>query len=100
MVHQRDPKRLTISVVVFAIIIIVGLITLSRPKYVFTLDAQATLETILAEQEEISPYEIEKTKILVDSSKWIKNEVLGLTILARGYCHYNDIFYHGIDLSE
>ena len=60
MVHQRDPKRLTISVVVFAIIIIVGLITISRPKYVFTLDAQATLETILAEQEEISPYEIEK----------------------------------------
>ena len=60
MVHQRDPKRLTISVVVFTIVIIVGLITLSRPKYVFTLDAMATLETILAEQEEISPYETAK----------------------------------------
>ena len=60
MVHQRDPKRLTISVVVFAIIIVVGLITLSHPKHVFTLDAQATLETILAEQEEISPYETAK----------------------------------------
>ncbi len=60
MVHQRDPKRLTISVVVFTIIIVVGLITLSRPQYVFTLDAMATLETILAEQEEISPYETAK----------------------------------------
>jgi rhodanese-related sulfurtransferase len=60
MVHQRDPKRLTISIVIFTIIIIVGLITISRPKYVFTLDAQATLETILAEQEEITPYETAK----------------------------------------
>lgn len=60
MVHQRDPKRLTISVVVFTIIIIVGLITLSRPKYVFTLDARETLNTILAEQEEIIPYETAK----------------------------------------
>lgn len=60
MVHQRDPKRLTISVVVFTIVIIVGLITLSRPKYVFTLDARATLDTILAEQEEITPYKMAK----------------------------------------
>jgi rhodanese-related sulfurtransferase len=60
MVYQRDPKRLTISVVAFTIIIIVGLITLSCPKYVFTLDAQATLETILAEQEDITPYEMAK----------------------------------------
>ena len=60
MVHQRDPKRLTISVVVFTIIIIVGLTTLSRPKYVFTLDARATLDTILGEQEEITPYETDK----------------------------------------
>jgi rhodanese-related sulfurtransferase len=60
MVHQRDPKRLTISVVVFTIIIIVGLITLSRPDFVFTLDARATLDTIIADQEAISPYETAK----------------------------------------
>lgn len=45
-------------------------------------------------------FKLEKTKIVVDTSKWIKKEALGLTILTRGYCNYKDVFYRDNDLGD
>lgn len=42
--------------------------------------------------------ELEKIKIVVDSSKWANEENLSVRVLAQGYCHYNDQFYRGKEI--
>ena len=54
MFHQRNPKRLTISLLVFLFIIFIGFITMKKPEYVYKTNPGEMVETILSMKDEIA----------------------------------------------
>lgn len=58
MFHQKNPKRLTIALLFFLVIIIIGLITVRKPAYTFNASAGEMIESILSMADEITPEEV------------------------------------------
>ncbi len=72
-VHETNPKRTIITVVIFIVIIVAGLLTVSNPHLKYVLSPQQTVELVAWEEDIFLPYELEDifsgandTTILVD----------------------------------
>ncbi len=57
-VHELNPKRTAITLLIFTAVIIVGLITLKSPRLKFEQDVNKTLEMIALDEGYVYPYEI------------------------------------------
>ena len=57
MFHAKNPKRLTIALIAFSLIIVIGLITMNRPEYVYKTNSAQVLESILMMEGEFTPEE-------------------------------------------
>ena len=55
MFHQKNPKRLTVALLFFLAIIIIGLITVRKPAYTFKASSGEMIESILSMADEITP---------------------------------------------
>jgi len=58
-IHELNPKKTLIAFVIFAIVIIAGLITLSGPRLKYKLSAEKTIELVAWDDGYVFPYEIE-----------------------------------------
>lgn len=58
-VHETNPKRTFITVVIFIVIIIAGLLTIRDPHLRYVLNPQQTVELVTWEEQVFFPYEIE-----------------------------------------
>lgn len=58
-VHETNPKRTFITVIIFIAIIVVGLLTVRSPKLKYTLSPQQTVEMVLQDDNVMYPYELE-----------------------------------------
>jgi 3-mercaptopyruvate sulfurtransferase SseA len=72
-VHETNPKRTIIAVVIFIAVIVVGLLTIRSPKLKYSLNPQQTVELVTQEEHFMYPYELEDifsgaidTVILID----------------------------------
>jgi rhodanese-related sulfurtransferase len=57
-VHELNPKRTAITLLIFTAVIIIGLITLKSPRLKFEQDVSKTLEMIEWDEGCVYPYEI------------------------------------------
>lgn len=57
MFHTKNPKRLSISVITFVLIIIIGFITMNRPEHFYKATPAELMESIMALEGEITPEE-------------------------------------------
>lgn len=58
-VHELNPKRTTITLILFTLIIVVGLLTIRSPKLKYELTAQESLDAVLYNEAYMYPYELE-----------------------------------------
>lgn len=72
-IHELNPKKTIITFVIFVVVIVVGLITLSGPRLKYKLTPQETIDMVAWEDDYVFPYELEDiisgavdTIILVD----------------------------------
>lgn len=72
-VHETNPKRTFITVIIFIAVIVVGLLTIRSPKLKYTLTPDQTVELVTLEEHVMYPYELEDifsgaidTVILID----------------------------------
>lgn len=55
MFHKKNPKRLTISLLIFLLIIIIGFITIQKPQYVYKAGPEEMVEAIFSMENEMTP---------------------------------------------
>ena len=72
-VHETNPKRTFVTVIIFIAVIVVGLLTIAKPKLKYALSPQETVELVTLEEHVMYPYELEDifsgsidTVILID----------------------------------
>lgn len=72
-VHETNPKRTFITVIIFIAVIVVGLLTLRSPKLKYALSPQETVDLVTQGEHFMYPYELEDifsgdvdTVILID----------------------------------
>ncbi len=72
-IHELNPKKTLITLGIFVIIIVVGLITISQPRLKYKLTPEETIELVMWEDGYVFPYELEDiitgvvdTVILID----------------------------------
>lgn len=72
-VHETNPKRTFITVLIFIAIIVIGLMTIRSPKLKYALSPQQTVELVTLDEQVMYPYELEDifsgaidTVILID----------------------------------
>ena len=58
-IHELNPKRTIITLVLFSIVIVVGLLTVTNPRLNYTLTPEQTIELVAWEDGYIFPYELE-----------------------------------------
>ena len=58
-VHETNPKRTFVTVIIFIAIIIVGLLTIRSPKLKYKLSPKQTVELVTQEEHVMYPYELE-----------------------------------------
>lgn len=59
-VHERNPKRTLITIILFLLVIIFGWITMKQPRFTYALTPQQTSDMVLTHQGCFQPYELEK----------------------------------------
>lgn len=55
MFHAKNPRRLTFTLIVFVLIIVVGLITMSKPRHIYKYNSAQILKSILMKEGELTP---------------------------------------------
>ena len=55
MFHAKNPRRLTFALITFVLIIIVGLITMSKPVHIYKSNSAEILKSILLKEGELTP---------------------------------------------
>ncbi len=65
---KKSVRNLTIIAIVFILIIIVGMISLRKPEYIYKLTPEETLEVALTMEEEILPEEVADIVMWEDSN--------------------------------
>ncbi len=72
-VHETNPKRTFVTVIIFVVVIVVGLLTIRSPKLKYELSPSQTVELVTSEEHVMYPYELEDifsgaidTVILID----------------------------------
>lgn len=58
-IHELNPKKTLIAFVIFAVVIIAGLITLSGPRLNYSLSPEETIELVAWDEGFVFPYELE-----------------------------------------
>ena len=58
-IHETNPKRTAITLVIFVIVIIVGLITIRSPRLKYSLDPNQTVELAVMDEHGFFPYDLE-----------------------------------------
>lgn len=58
-IHELNPKKTLITFVIFVVVIVVGLITLSGPRLKYKLTPQETIDMVAWEEDYVFPYELE-----------------------------------------
>lgn len=58
-VHETNPKRTFITVIIFIAIIVVGLLTVRSPKLKYALSPQETIDLVVEGEQVMYPYELE-----------------------------------------
>ncbi len=59
-VHERNPKRTLITILLFAMVIIFGWITMKKPRFNYALTPQQTVDMVINHRGCFHPYELEK----------------------------------------
>jgi rhodanese-related sulfurtransferase len=59
-VHERNPKRTLITILLFALIIVFGWVTMKKPRFKYTLTPQQTVDMVINHRGCFHPYELEK----------------------------------------
>lgn len=72
-IHELNPKKTLITLLLFVIVIIVGLVTIYQPRFKYQLTPQETIDLVMWEDGYVFPYELEEvisgevdTVILID----------------------------------
>ncbi len=72
-VHEVNPKRTVITMVLFVVIIVIGLVTLKSPRLTYTLTPLQTLNLVSSNSGSVYPYQLDAvlkgtidTVILID----------------------------------
>ena len=65
MFHAKNPRRLTLTLIVFVLIIVVGLITMRKPEHSYKNNSAQVLKSILNKEGELIP---EKAMYYVDEN--------------------------------
>jgi len=58
-IHETNPKRTAIALVIFVVIIIIGLITIRNPRLTYSLDPNQTVELAVMDEHGFFPYDLE-----------------------------------------
>jgi len=58
-VHETNPKRTFVTVIIFIVIIVTGLLTISNPRLKYALSPQQTVDLVAWEEAVLFPYELE-----------------------------------------
>lgn len=59
-IHELNPKRTAITLVLFAAIIVIGLLTVVNPRLKYTQSPEQTIEMVVWEEGTVFPYELEE----------------------------------------
>lgn len=72
-IHELNPKKTMITLILFVVVIIIGLVTLSKPRLSYTISPEQTIEMVQFDEGFVFPYELEDilnktidTVILID----------------------------------
>jgi len=57
-VHETNPKRTIVTVIIFVAIILIGLLTIRSPKLKYALSPQQTVDLVTQEEGVMYPYEL------------------------------------------
>jgi len=57
-IHDLNPKRTAIALVLFAVVIVIGLLTVNQPRLKYVQPLDQTLEMVAWEEGTVFPYEI------------------------------------------
>jgi len=55
MFHAKNPRRLTFTIIVFALIIVLGLITVNKPRLIYKNNSTQIIKSILLKDGELTP---------------------------------------------
>ncbi len=58
-VHELNPKKTLVALALFAVIIVIGLVTLSKPRLSYVLTPQQTIDLVTYDEGFVFPYELE-----------------------------------------
>ena len=58
-VHETNPKRTFVTVIIFIVIIVAGLLTIRNPHLKYSLSPQQTVDLVAWEEDILLPYELE-----------------------------------------
>jgi len=59
-VHERNPKRTLITIILFALVIVFGWITMKKPLFKYALTPQQTVDMVISHEGCFHPYELVK----------------------------------------
>lgn len=59
-VHERNPKRTLITILLFALVIVFGWITMKKPRFNYELTPQQTVDMVINHKGCFHPYELQK----------------------------------------
>ena len=58
-VHETNPKRTFVTVIIFLVIIIIGLLTVRQPELKYELSPSSTVEWVTSDESAVYPYDLE-----------------------------------------
>lgn len=58
-IHETNPKRTAVTLIIFAVIIVVGLVTIRSPRLKYVLDPNQTVELAVMDEHGFFPYDLE-----------------------------------------
>lgn len=58
-IHELNPKKTMITMLLFVVVIVIGLITLSKPRLSYSLSPEQTVELVRYDEGFVFPYELE-----------------------------------------
>jgi len=83
-VHERNPKRTLITILLFALVIVFGWITMKKPQFEYALTPQQTVDMVIGHQGCFHPYELPKV-INDKSGKVVLIDIRNNFDYARGH---------------
>ncbi|MDP2722082.1 MAG: rhodanese-like domain-containing protein [Bacteroidales bacterium] len=58
-VHELNPKKTMVTMIIFVVVIIIGLVTLSKPRLNYAITPEETVMLVGSEEGFVYPYELE-----------------------------------------